>query len=54
LRKPGAAHDRPQKPPTNAVGAPCHRVIGADGKLHGYGTGNGLETKAWLLKLERS
>ena len=31
---------------------PCHRVIGADGKLHGYGTGNGLETKAWLLRLE--
>jgi O-6-methylguanine DNA methyltransferase len=32
---------------------PCHRLIGADGKLHGYGTGNGLETKAWLLMLER-
>lgn len=31
---------------------PCHRVIGADGKLHGYGGGEGLKTKAWLLKLE--
>jgi methylated-DNA-[protein]-cysteine S-methyltransferase len=31
---------------------PCHRVIGADGGLHGYGAGRGLETKAWLLKLE--
>jgi methylated-DNA-[protein]-cysteine S-methyltransferase len=31
---------------------PCHRVIGADGGLHGYGAGQGLETKAWLLKLE--
>ena len=31
---------------------PCHRVIGADRKLHGYGAGNGLETKTWLLKLE--
>lgn len=31
---------------------PCHRVIGADGSLHGYGAGQGLETKAWLLDLE--
>jgi methylated-DNA-[protein]-cysteine S-methyltransferase len=31
---------------------PCHRVLGSDGKLHGYGGGNGIETKAWLLKLE--
>jgi O-6-methylguanine DNA methyltransferase len=31
---------------------PCHRVIGADGKLHGYGGGQGLPTKEWLLKME--
>ena len=31
---------------------PCHRVIGADGKLHGYGGGDGLPTKEWLLKME--
>ena len=31
---------------------PCHRVIGSDGKLHGYGGKGGLKTKAWLLKLE--
>lgn len=31
---------------------PCHRVIGADGKLHGYGLGEGISTKEWLLKLE--
>jgi len=31
---------------------PCHRVIGTDGKLHGYGGGEGLPTKEWLLKLE--
>jgi len=31
---------------------PCHRVIGTDGKLHGYGGGDGLKTKEWLLKME--
>jgi methylated-DNA-[protein]-cysteine S-methyltransferase len=31
---------------------PCHRVIGSDGKLRGYGGGEGLSTKEWLLKLE--
>ena len=31
---------------------PCHRVIGADNKLHGYGGGDGLPTKEWLLKME--
>lgn len=31
---------------------PCHRVIGANGKLHGYG--GGLEHKATLLRLEGS
>jgi methylated-DNA-[protein]-cysteine S-methyltransferase len=29
---------------------PCHRVIGADGSLTGYG--GGLERKAWLLEHE--
>lgn len=29
---------------------PCHRVLGADGKLRGYG--GGLDVKKWLLKLE--
>ena len=32
---------------------PCHRVIGTDGKLHGYGGKGGLKTKEWLLKMER-
>ncbi len=32
---------------------PCHRVIGADGSLRGYGgLGCGLETKRWLLEFE--
>lgn len=30
---------------------PCHRVIGADGSLTGYGAG--LDMKAWLLDHER-
>jgi methylated-DNA-[protein]-cysteine S-methyltransferase len=30
---------------------PCHRVIGADGRLTGYGWGH--ERKAWLLQHER-
>jgi len=32
---------------------PCHRVIGADGSLRGYGgLGAGLEHKRWLIELE--
>jgi methylated-DNA-[protein]-cysteine S-methyltransferase len=30
---------------------PCHRVVGADGSLTGYGWG--IERKAWLLELEQ-
>ena|SRR5690349_19115158 len=33
---------------------PCHRLIGRDGKLHGYGGGEGLRTKEWLLKMEKA
>ncbi len=31
---------------------PCHRVIGSDGSLTGYG--GGLERKQWLLEHERN
>ncbi len=31
---------------------PCHRVVGSDGKLHGYSGAQGLQTKEWLLHLE--
>jgi O-6-methylguanine DNA methyltransferase len=33
-----------------AIIVPCHRVIGTNGNLTGYG--GGLPTKAWLLALE--
>lgn len=31
---------------------PCHRVIGSDGKLHGYAAPDGIQTKAYLLRFE--
>jgi O-6-methylguanine DNA methyltransferase len=34
-----------------AIVVPCHRVIGADGTLTGYG--GGLDRKRWLLNHER-
>jgi len=39
---------------SNPIGVvvPCHRVIGSDGSLTGYG--GGLERKRWLLDHERS
>ena len=54
LGKPRAARAVGRAEATNPmpVVIPCHRVLGADGGLHGYGTGEGLETKAWLLRLE--
>ena len=33
-----------------AIVVPCHRVIGSDGSLTGYG--GGLDRKRWLLALE--
>src|SRR5687767_784374 len=46
VRAVGLAHAR--NPVSIAV--PCHRVIGADGTLVGYG--GGLERKRWLLDHE--
>ncbi len=45
-RAVGAANGRNPIP----IVVPCHRVIGADGKLVGYG--GGLDTKRALLELE--
>jgi len=47
MRAVGAANGRNPIP----VIIPCHRVIGANGKLTGFG--GGLPTKSALLKLER-
>jgi len=47
MRAVGAANGRNPIP----VIIPCHRVIGSNGKLTGFG--GGLPTKAALLKLER-
>ena len=47
VRAVGAANGRN---PISIV-IPCHRVIGADGSLTGYG--GGMERKRWLLDLEQ-
>jgi O6-methylguanine-DNA--protein-cysteine methyltransferase len=31
---------------------PWSTLVRTDGKLHGYGGGEGLKTKEWLLKME--
>ena len=41
----GANHNNPI-----SIIIPCHRVVGADGSLTGYG--GGLKAKQWLLDLE--
>lgn len=54
IKRPRAARAVGRAEATNPMPLviPCHRVIGADGKLRGYGGGEGLPTKEWLLKLE--
>lgn len=56
MGSPGAARAVGQANATNPMPIliPCHRVVGADGSLRGYGGAGGVETKAWLLKLEGS
>lgn len=31
---------------------PCHRVVGSDGKMHGYSAGSGIESKIEMLRKE--
>jgi len=54
LGKPKAARAVARACATNPVAlvVPCHRVVGEDGKLHGYRWGK--ERKQQLLHLERS
>lgn len=33
---------------------PCHRVMGANGKLTGFSGGEGVETKKYLIELEKT
>ncbi len=56
LGKPGASRAVGRANAANPIPIviPCHRVLGSDGKLHGYGGPGGLESKAWLLRLEGS
>ena len=55
LGKPRAARAVGRAGATNPIPLiiPCHRVIGADGNLRGYGAPGGIKTKAWLLALEQ-
>jgi methylated-DNA-[protein]-cysteine S-methyltransferase len=54
LGKPGASRAVGRANGSNPVGiiVPCHRVIGANGSLTGYG--GGMERKRWLLEHERA
>ncbi len=51
---PGAARAVGQCMANNRIPlvVPCHRVVGADGRLRGYSAVGGLETKRRLLALE--
>lgn len=54
LGKPGSSRAVGRANGSNPVGivVPCHRVIGANGSLTGYG--GGMERKRWLLEHERA
>ena len=54
IGKPHAARAVGRAEATNPMPLviPCHRVIGVDGKLHGYGLAEGVKTKEWLLIME--
>jgi len=54
IGRPGASRAVGLANGRNPIGivVPCHRVVGADGSLTGYG--GGLDRKRWLLELERA
>lgn len=37
-----------------AIIVPCHRVLGADGKMGGFSAGGGVATKRRILEIERA
>ena len=56
-----SATGRPARAVGGACGAnaipiivPCHRVVGADGRMVGYSGKGGIETKTWLLRHENA
>jgi methylated-DNA-[protein]-cysteine S-methyltransferase len=53
--KPNAARAVGRVEATNPIPLviPCHRVLGSDGSLHGYGGPGGIKLKAWLIELEQ-
>jgi methylated-DNA-[protein]-cysteine S-methyltransferase len=56
MGKPQAARAVGRAEATNPIPLviPCHRVLGSEGSLHGYGGPGGIKMKAWLLQLERT
>ena len=53
---PGAARAVGRANATNPIPLviPCHRVVGADGSLRGYGGAHGIQDKRWLLEMEKT
>jgi methylated-DNA-[protein]-cysteine S-methyltransferase len=56
IGKPGAARAVGRANATNPMPLviPCHRLVGSDGNLRGFGAPGGIQTKRWLLELERT
>ena len=55
LGKPNSARAVGRAEATNPIPLviPCHRVLGTDGTLHGYGGPGGIKLKRWLLNMEK-
>lgn len=55
IEKPRAARAVGRANATNPMPLvlPCHRLVGANGSLRGYGGREGIMTKAWLLDFEK-
>ncbi len=55
LGKPNSARAVGRAEATNPIPLviPCHRVVGMDGTLHGYGGPGGIKLKSWLLNMEK-